>query len=533
VSLKSIQKKLRKGLLTTVVTCGGVLFGVQGLQGVTANGDTRTISMFHTHTRETINITFKKNGRYDSDALKKLNYFLRDWRNDDVIKMDPRLFDLVWEVYREGKGRAPIQIVSAYRSPKTNAMLRSRSKAVAKHSQHTMGRAMDFRIPGVDADTVRAIGLRLQRGGVGYYPGGNSYFIHMDTGSVRHWPRMTRTQLARVFPDGRTIHMPTDGKPMPGYALALADMKRNGSSAGSDSAGGRSFFARLFNADEEEESGAGTPAASTAPVMVAAAPAPVPQQPQAPAAAPALPVAAPVLAAAAPVTATTTTSVMAAAPAMPQPRPGTAPAQVQMASLGGGPRMVWQAGTPGAATTAPAQASISAPAMPLPRPASHMTAKAVAPVEEPSLVTAFAAEPDPVPVPLRAPVQAAMMPRSPVQDVTRTAAVTPRAGALLRAAIVEEPKPELVSHALDASTMRTALTPDRITRNGENSRLAHPDQSALAGLMHKPAKTLGQSFGGNPTGGLRSDMFQGRAVALIQTVRLDIPHSAAFARRGG
>ncbi|GGE38647.1 hypothetical protein GCM10007276_14920 [Agaricicola taiwanensis] len=510
MSLTKLKRKSLKGLLTAVLASGGVLFGVQGLQGVIANGDTRTISLFHTHTRESINITFKKNGRYDSDALKKLNYFLRDWRNDDVIKMDPRLFDLVWEVYREANARQPIQIVSAYRSPKTNAMLRSRSKGVAKNSQHTHGRAMDFRIPGVGADTVRAIGLRLQRGGVGYYPGGNSYFIHMDTGSVRHWPRMTRSQLARVFPDGRTIHVPSDGKPMPGYALAMADLKRGGSVAPETSSSG-GLFARLFGGDEEEETTA------AAPVQVAAA------QRAAPAPAPAAPVAAPQPAA----------PVLAAAPAMPMPRPSgvAANAQVQMASLAGGPRMVWQTGAEGQQPAAAPTAA--APALPLPRPASHIVAAAQE--SEPSMVTAFAAEPDPVPLPLRAPVQAAMLPKAlPVQDVARTATVSPHSGALLRAAIAEEPRPELVTVKLDASTIRTAVTPDRITRSGENSHLSHPDQNALAALMHKPSKSLGQSFGGNPTGGLRSDMFQGRAVALIRTVRLDLAQAnQSLARRGG
>jgi len=82
----------------------------------------------------------------------------------------------------------------------------------------------------VRLEQLRVIGLRLQRGGVGFYPTSGSPFVHMDTGSVRHWPRMTREQLARVFPDGRTVHIPTDGRPLPGYALALADIRNHGSS---------------------------------------------------------------------------------------------------------------------------------------------------------------------------------------------------------------------------------------------------------------------------------------------------------------
>ena len=90
-------------------------------------------------------------------------------------------------------------------------MLRRRSNGVARFSQHMLGHAMDFYIPGVPLDQLRAIGLRLQRGGVGFYPTSGSPFVHMDTGGVRHWPRMTREQLVKVFPDGRTVHIPTDG----------------------------------------------------------------------------------------------------------------------------------------------------------------------------------------------------------------------------------------------------------------------------------------------------------------------------------
>ena len=120
--------------------------------------------------------------------------------------MDRRLFDILWEVYRDVDGKQPINIISSYRSPATNAMLRRRSSGVARHSQHMLGHAIDFFIPGVPLADVRAAGLRLQRGGVGFYPTSGSPFVHLDTGSVRHWPRMTHDQLAKVFPDGRTVH---------------------------------------------------------------------------------------------------------------------------------------------------------------------------------------------------------------------------------------------------------------------------------------------------------------------------------------
>ena len=142
--------------------------------------------------------------------------------------MDRHLFDILWEVYRDVDGKQPIQIVSAYRSPATNAMLHRRSKGVARFSQHMLGHAMDFFIPGVPLEQIRFAGLRLQRGGVGFYPTSGSPFVHLDTGNIRHWPRMTHDQLAKVFPDGRTVHIPTDGVPLKGYELARAEIEKRG-----------------------------------------------------------------------------------------------------------------------------------------------------------------------------------------------------------------------------------------------------------------------------------------------------------------
>ena len=187
-----------------------------------------TIDVYHTHTKELVSITYKRNGSFDAAALEKLNWVLRDWRRDEPTRMDPRLFDIVWEVRREVGSEEPLQIVSAYRAPETNAMLRHRSRAVAKHSQHMEGKAMDFYLPDVSMAKVREIALRLQRGGVGYYPTSYNPFVHLDAGSVRHWPRMTRDQLARVFPDGKTVHIPTDGKPMERYDEALAEIEATG-----------------------------------------------------------------------------------------------------------------------------------------------------------------------------------------------------------------------------------------------------------------------------------------------------------------
>ncbi len=246
----------------------------------------RALYLYYTHTKETARIVFKRNGQYVQSGLNELNQFLRDWRRNEPTKMDPRLFDLVWEVYQEVGGSQPVNIVSAYRSPATNAMLAANSNGVADNSQHMRGTAMDFFIPGVPLARLRAAAMRKQVGGVGYYPTSGSPFVHLDTGSVRAWPRMTRAQLKEIFPDGRTMHLPTDGKPLSqeGYQVAMAEWKRchaypcNGGSSGTQVAeggSGRSLMDLFFGGEDQP-----TAAAAPAPVQVAVA-APQPAIPQA------------------------------------------------------------------------------------------------------------------------------------------------------------------------------------------------------------------------------------------------------------
>ena len=266
--------------------------GAAGTQDAAADSDTRSLSFFHTHTRESTTITFRRNGQYDSEALTTLNWFLRDWRVNEPAKMDPRLFDILWEVHRESGSRQPINIISAYRSPETNSALRRRSKAVSEHSQHMLGKAMDIRLPDVSTERIREVAMRLQYGGVGYY--GSSAFVHVDTGSVRAWPRMSQEQLARLFPDGKTLHLPSNGKPLQGYEVAKAEvLSRNASLATQASLGGGpsigSLMASLFGRKDpppaaEPSGAAAEPAtvlvASTENVRPAMAPLP-PRRPQA------------------------------------------------------------------------------------------------------------------------------------------------------------------------------------------------------------------------------------------------------------
>jgi uncharacterized protein YcbK (DUF882 family) len=249
--------------------------------GTQAQAETRSLKLYFIHTKERAEIVYKRNGRFDQDGINKINRFLRDWRRNESAKMDPRLLDLVWSVYRSVGARDYIHVVSAYRSPATNSMLRSRSSGVAETSQHMLGKAMDFYIPGVALSKLRAAAFKAEGGGVGYYPKSGSPFVHLDVGNVRSWPRMSRSELLALFPDGKTIHVPTDGKPLPGFNQALAAYearKRSGgdiqvasfgnSGSGSGGASNRSvasFLSNVFRgggADEEEDS---SPAVAAAP----------------------------------------------------------------------------------------------------------------------------------------------------------------------------------------------------------------------------------------------------------------------------
>ncbi len=256
-----------------------LLAGAGSVHDATALNETRTLSFHHTHSDEDLTVTFKRDGRYDEEALKQINHYLRDWRSQEQTTMDRHLFDILWEVYRDVDGKKPIQIISSYRSPATNAMLRRRSSGVARFSQHMLGHAMDFFIPDVPLEQIRYAGLRLQRGGVGFYPTSGSPFVHLDTGSIRHWPRMTHDQLARVFPDGRTVHVPSDGTPLPGYELARADIEKRGNGDGASSKS-KSLFAALFGAksnDEDDEGASASPAGVTSATAKSSEPVPMPR----------------------------------------------------------------------------------------------------------------------------------------------------------------------------------------------------------------------------------------------------------------
>jgi uncharacterized protein YcbK (DUF882 family) len=251
-----------------------IAFGCEALQNATAEGETRTISLHHIHTNEDLTVTYKIDGRYDESALAKIDTLLRDWRQDKTVHMDPHAIDLLWEVHREVGAKEPIWIVCGYRSPATNASLRAHSSGVAKFSQHMNGKAIDFYIPGVPLDQLRAAGLRAQRGGVGYYPSSGSPFVHLDTGSVRHWPRMPEAQLASVLakgplgsrfasdPKGVRLAQTTAQQPSPGPAAQTKPSANSKETEPSDGAGPRSMASRTALTERKPARSAQSPTAT-------------------------------------------------------------------------------------------------------------------------------------------------------------------------------------------------------------------------------------------------------------------------------
>ena len=493
------------------------------LQNASAEGDTRTLSFHHVHTGEDITITFKRNGRYDDGALKKLDWFMRDWRKEKSTHMDPHLFDLLWEVYREVGATQAVDVVCGYRSPETNAMLRARSSGVAQFSQHINGQAMDFYIPGVQLEKLREVGLRLQRGGVGFYPTSGSPFVHMDTGTIRHWPRMTHDQLAKVFPDGRTVHVPSDGHPLRGYALALADVERRGgkpsdvsleaareagvmtASADISERPERGFFARLFSRGRDpdevnEESTASTPAPTPAPkrgriaTAVASLITPKAKSVAVESIVP-LPTARP-------------TQVAVAATT---PKLATRP--IVTASLGGGlfdRRGYWQ----GAFQSGP-----DFPAA-LAAPTKYETAS-IGPV---GTALAYATESE-----LAAPNRARPM-GSPPPSSPREASVMQGQGntTIVQKPALDAPDASSEREGLESPWLRAAiLTPDFRTYM-TTTQLGAIDLRPLQGLLYKPSQAVVMTFSADPQLGIVTGHFEGPAVVFLATTSFKLQSTASL-----
>lgn len=145
----------------------------------------RRLAFYNTHTGESLNTVYWAAGDFVPEGLQGIDHILRDFRANEVAAMDRGLLDLLYVLQGQLGARKPFQIISGYRSPNTNAVLRSQSGGVARHSLHMDAKAIDIRLPGVELARLRDAALSLQAGGVGYYQGSN--FVHVDVGRVRHW----------------------------------------------------------------------------------------------------------------------------------------------------------------------------------------------------------------------------------------------------------------------------------------------------------------------------------------------------------
>ena len=145
----------------------------------------RQLSLLNLHTGESLKATYWAEGQYQLDELTAINRILRDHRTGDIHPMDKALLDLLNVLHHKVNGKQPFQVISGYRSAKTNAALNKKSNAVAKKSLHMQGKAIDIRLPGCQLSELRKAALDCQTGGVGYYA--KSDFIHVDTGRVRRW----------------------------------------------------------------------------------------------------------------------------------------------------------------------------------------------------------------------------------------------------------------------------------------------------------------------------------------------------------
>ena len=145
----------------------------------------RRLAFYHTHTGESLAATYWENGGYVPDALSEIDYILRDYISGERRVINRGLLDLLAALHRNLGSRAPFEIISGYRSPSTNAMLRANSDGVAKNSYHMKAMAIDIRLRDVPLHHLQAAAMELGRGGVGIYPASN--FVHVGTGPVRYW----------------------------------------------------------------------------------------------------------------------------------------------------------------------------------------------------------------------------------------------------------------------------------------------------------------------------------------------------------
>ncbi len=149
------------------------------------NNIPRSLAFHNLHTEEKVKLTYFESGKYVTGALSEINHVLRDHRSNTAHPMDPNLLNLLYNLQQRLDVNKPFSVISGYRSPATNELLRNNSNGVAKRSQHMLGKAIDIRIEGVNTRHIRKAAIAMQQGGVGYYSRSN--FLHLDTASIRNW----------------------------------------------------------------------------------------------------------------------------------------------------------------------------------------------------------------------------------------------------------------------------------------------------------------------------------------------------------
>lgn len=171
--LKSTQLALGLGVVSVPSICSAKALGK------------RSLSLYHTHTQQELNLTYAWGKTYNPKALVQISQFLRDHQTGQVHTIDPKLLDILWAIQGEMGRKGTYEVISAFRSPQTNRKLQRTSGAVAGHSLHMKGKAIDIRFPGVDTDQIHQCALEMKAGGVGYYAKSN--FVHLDSGEYRTW----------------------------------------------------------------------------------------------------------------------------------------------------------------------------------------------------------------------------------------------------------------------------------------------------------------------------------------------------------
>lgn len=188
---KALDRRSFLGL--GAATLGGVLIpslisntaSAASFKGGVVSSGSRRLAFRNAHTGESFSGVYRVGNKYLPDAFKQINTVLRDFRTDQAYPMDPRLIDMIYSIHRMTGQNTPFEIISGYRSPKTNAMLLKTSSGVAKKSFHMQGRAIDLRMEGFSTTRIRDLAKDMKAGGVGYYS--KSGFVHIDTGDVRSW----------------------------------------------------------------------------------------------------------------------------------------------------------------------------------------------------------------------------------------------------------------------------------------------------------------------------------------------------------